>query len=222
MKKITLVLFTIVSLVEILSHLVDFHPVHYVSKPLLMPLLLVYYYASLAATDRSRQVVLALFFSWVGDVLLLFTKQSEIFFITGLLSFLVAHILYIFAYQSHQREDTSQALLGVQRFRFSLPIVLAATGLITVLYDRLGSMKIPLIAYAVVIAIMAMNALFRFGRTTMGSFSLVFLGAILFLISDSMIAIDKFLIYISFGSFWIMTTYVMAQFLIVEGLIRHR
>jgi uncharacterized membrane protein YhhN len=221
MKRWLLLLFAAASTVELTAHVMGLLQVHYFSKPLLIPLLLGYYVLSVTEDNRSRQVMLALIFSWAGDVLLLFAGSREWFFMAGLLSFLTAHVFYIFAYQYHQSEDTSRALLGVQRFRFSLPIILTTTGLITVLYVKLGAMKIPLIAYALVIAIMAMNALFRFGRTTPGSFSRVFLGAILFMISDSMIAINKFLTVVSFGGFWIMATYILAQFLIVEGLTKH-
>jgi uncharacterized membrane protein YhhN len=68
---------------------------------------------------------------------------------------------------------------------------------------------------------MVMVALFRFGKTTAGSFAMVFGGAILFMISDSLIAINKFLEPLPQSGFWIMTTYIGAQFLIVRGLLRH-
>lgn len=75
--------------------------------------------------------------------------------------------------------------------------------------------------YALVITIMALQALFRFGYTTNKSFALVFIGAILFMISDSLLAINKFLMPIQFASFYIISTYMVAQYLIVEGVIAH-
>jgi uncharacterized membrane protein YhhN len=54
-------------------------------------------------------------------------------------------------------------------------------------------MKIPVLIYAAVLTGMVLVALFRFGKTSSSSFALVFGGAILFMISDSLIAINKFL-----------------------------
>jgi uncharacterized membrane protein YhhN len=68
---------------------------------------------------------------------------------------------------------------------------------------------------------MVLNALFRFGRTNAESFWLVFSGAVLFMASDSILAIDKFLKPVTYGGFLIMLTYIAGQYLIVTGLIRH-
>lgn len=183
--------------------------------------LIAYYLSAVNRDYRSSPVLLALAFSWAGDVLLLF-NHAEIYFISGLLAFLIAHFFYILSYRQHRREDISHALMGVQRFRFSLPVILAGTGLISVLYNHLGDLKFPVLLYTVVLILMVLNALFRFGRTTPASFWMLLSGALLFMISDSMIAINKFLVPIGNGGFWIMATYVAAQWLIVEGLVRHR
>lgn len=222
MKKVFLVTFALICSVELLSHLLDLALIHTVAKPLLLPLLIGYYIAGTDKEERSRTVLLALVFSWIGDVLLMFQPQGELYFIGGLLAFLVAHLYYIFAYRQFMIEDTSKALLGVQRFRFSFPIILAGTGLVSVLYSHLGGLKIPVIVYALVLVLMVVNALFRFGRTSLASFSMVFFGATLFMISDSMIAINKFMLPIAYSGFWVMFTYLGAQYLIVQGLIKHR
>jgi uncharacterized membrane protein YhhN len=222
MKKIFFWIFILVSIAELISQAMDLQGLHTVTKPLLMTVLIAYYITSVKKEERSGIVVLALAFSWLGDVLLMFQAKSELFFIGGLLAFLVAHLYYIFTYRQFMLEDTSKALLGVQRFRYSFPIILAGTGLITVLYSHLGGLKIPVIIYALVLVLMVINALFRFGRTSLASFTMVFFGATLFMMSDSMIAINKFLMPIAYSGFWIMLTYLTAQYLIIEGLLKHR
>lgn len=222
MKKVTFWIFIVISIAELISHGMDLPKLHTLTKPLLIIALSAYYIASVKKEERSRIVLLALAFSWLGDVLLMFQEKNELFFIGGLLAFLVAHLYYIFTYRQFMIEDTSKALLGVQRFRYSFPIILAGTGLITVLYSHLGGLKIPVIIYALVLVLMVINALFRFGRTSTSSFSMVFFGATLFMISDSMIAINKFLMPVAYSGFWIMLTYLAAQYLIIEGLVRHR
>ncbi len=222
MKKLVLALFLLVSLTELAAHLWDWPTVRHFSKPLLLIFLGLYYYASVERNHLSKLVMLALIFSWGGDVLLMYQPKHELYFVFGLASFLVAHLFYIFTYRQFRIEDTSNALLGVQRFRYSFPIILAGTGLITVLYNHLGGLKIPVVIYALVLVFMVLNALFRFGRTSMISFSMVFFGATLFMISDSLIAINKFLMPVANSGFWVMITYITAQYLIVEGLIRHK
>jgi uncharacterized membrane protein YhhN len=218
MKKFFLILFIIASLGEIASILFGLEWLHTLSKPMLMITLGLYYFFSIEGGTRSLLVLIALFFSFSGDVLLMLSNG----FIFGLASFLVSHIFYIFAYRQHRGESTADSLAGVQRVRLAFPIVLAGTGLLIVLYPVLGGLQIPVTAYTLVMCLMVLNALFRFARTNSKSFWLVFSGAVLFMISDAILAINKFLIPVKHESFLIMVTYISAQFLIVEGLLAHR
>jgi uncharacterized membrane protein YhhN len=81
---------------------------------------------------------------------------------------------------------------------------------------------VPVMLYALVLTLMVLNALFRFKRTGAASFAMVFGGAILFMISDSVLAVNKFLEPVSHSGIWIMSTYISAQFLIVEGILQHQ
>jgi len=75
--------------------------------------------------------------------------------------------------------------------------------------------------YALVLVVMVLNGLFRLGRTNNKSFLLVFVGALFFLVSDSLLAINKFLHPFASSGLLIMSTYITAQFLIIEGIIAH-
>ncbi len=218
MKKIALGLFIASASGELVSTVIDAPTLHLICKPALLITLLFYYIAVQRESGKrlSRGIVLALVFSWGGDVLLMNT--GEIYFILGLLAFLVAHVFYIFTFRQFRDEDTTQALRGLHRIRFAFPIILFGTGLIVVLYPNLGDMLMPVMVYALVLTLMVLNALFRFKRTSAASFALVFGGAILFMISDSLLAVNKFLEPVSYSGFWIMSTYIGAQFLIVHGL----
>ena len=219
MKKIFLSAFLLVSVVQVLATLMDMPIVHYFSKPLITITLGIYYALSVDTKDRSRVVLLALCFSFLGDTFLLF--PGEMYFMLGLGAFLVAHLFYIFAYKQHRGEDVRDALQGVQRTRLAFPIILAGAGLVVILYPTLGDLKFPVVTYTIVILAMVLNALFRFGRTSSTSFWLVFAGALLFMASDSMLAINKFLSPFSYAHTWIMFTYCAAQLFIIQGLIKH-
>jgi uncharacterized membrane protein YhhN len=140
----------------------------------------------------------------------------------GLGAFLIAHITYIVAYKYHVDEINGDELMGIHRVRMAFPIILAGCGLVVVLFPHLGDLKFPVSVYALILVLMVLNALFRYNRTDRRSFWLVFFGAILFMISDALLAINKFLIDLPFSGLWIMTSYVFAQLLIIEGLIVHK
>ena len=94
--------------------------------------------------------------------------------------------------------------------------------LLYTVWPGLGEMRIPVLAYAVVITLMLVFALRRYRGTTAISFSTVAAGAILFIISDSLIAWNTFHETIRYASIAIMSTYVLAQYLIVQGLVWSR
>ena len=76
--------------------------------------------------------------------------------------------------------------------------------------------------YAFVISLMAVMAVNRKGRVNTLSFNLIFYGAILFLLSDSILAYNKFVSPIGFSGLAIMSTYMAAQYLIVIGVVERK
>ena len=219
MRNLFVICFLVVSIINILSLLFSVNGLFEVTKPLIVLLLLAHYITH--AQARSMIVIGALVFCLAGDVLLLFTVKNELFFMGGLAAFLAGHILYVSSYRQHQNAEGMEVLLSTQRIHFAMPIVLAGTGLIVILFPALGSMKLPVTLYAVVLMVMAITALMRYGKTTRVSFWFVFSGALLFMISDSALAVNKFLHPFDHASVIIMVTYITAQYLIVEGIVRH-
>jgi uncharacterized membrane protein YhhN len=217
MKKISLIVFILALTGVLIGESIQHELLYVISKPLILISLICYYYFSLASQYRSTLLLLALMLSLAGDLLLL----KADYFIPGLIAFLCAHVAYIFVYRQHQQSEQQQSLQGIHRMRMAFPIILAGSGLVVVLYPKLGDLRIPVMIYALVITIMALTALFRYGRTTSESFWLVFFGAILFMLSDSVLAINKFLTPFNYAGIYIMLTYSIGQFLIVQGLIKH-
>jgi len=220
MKRIALILFLAAAIGEIISIIAQLEGLHLISKPMIMVTLGVYYLSSVG-DQRSLVVLLAIFFSLGGDTALMFDSIDPIYFMVGLVSFLISHIFYIIAYHQHRNEEASNALQGIQKLRAAFPIVLAGTGLVVILYPTLGALRFPVIVYALVLVVMVLNGLFRLGHTNTRSFWLVFVGAMFFMVSDSLLAINKFLSPIPSSGLLIMSTYMTAQFLIIEGLVAH-
>jgi uncharacterized membrane protein YhhN len=217
MKKpvLFLALFSIALVGDILA-IISSSSLQYVFKPAILLSLTAFYLAE--AAIHHRLFLLALFFCWLGDVLLMF--HGQLYFMLGLGAFLIGHACFIFTFRQ-LKWPQGKELLPTQRVRFIFPIILAATGLVAVLYPTLGALQIPVIVYAVVIMFMAITALLRLGFTNQASFSWVFVGAILFMISDSVLAINKFHTPFTGASVIIMVTYASAQFMIVKGILKH-
>jgi uncharacterized membrane protein YhhN len=187
-------------------------------KPLIVPSLAAFYFQMVIS--KNKFFVLALFFCWVGDMFLLFDHVNEIYFIGGLGSFLLAHVFLIFLYGNLKLTQGS-GFNGPQKARVSFPVILAGTGLIVVLYPGLGGLKIPVIIYAMVLMIMVLQSIYRYGFTSSQSFWNVLGGAVFFMLSDSILAINKFLQPIANVGVLVIATYMAALYFIVQGVIGH-
>ena len=184
-----------------------------IAKPLLMITLLAYFLSASKGYPGWRiLVVFALVFSWGGDVFLMMDDM----FVAGLASFLVAHVFYIIAYQK-----TGAAKGKIRPFDL-IAFALYGIALMWILYPGLGGMLIPVLAYALVLITMGVWAHKRRGATVAASFKYVSTGVILFVISDSLIAINMFAFDVPGERLLVMSTYITAQFLIVQGLLKHK
>lgn len=142
--------------------------------------------------------------SAVGDIVLEWDRRR--LFAAGLGAFLLAHIWYIAAL-------TADAAFQVPPRAVAGLIGVAAFGLGSALWPRLGSLRIPVLLYIAVITGMALTAVSRL------PFNLsLTLGALLFMLSDALIAVDKFLRPVPGRDWAIMTTYYAAQWLLWRGL----
>ncbi len=158
----------------------------------------------------------ALLFSLLGDILLLFTEISSLFFIAGLTSFLLAHIMYILVFLRKVDRTIKKTIF------FPLMTFVYGVVLYYVLYQRLSNMKGPVLVYMVAILVMSNLAYLRSKNVSKTSYFLVFIGALLFMISDSVLALNMFYKPIAYSNVWIMTTYALAQVLIIFGILRQK
>lgn len=186
-------------------------------KPILIPIIGfgAYFYRKF---PTQNILLAALALSWLGDVILLFTDLGEIYFILGLVFFLTAHIVYCVLFNKQKRIRKKQ---NKPLFIFgSVFIACYLIGMVSVLMPYLGELEIPVSIYASVISIMLLFAFNGFLVWEKPGNKLVFLGAIFFIISDSILAVNKFYAPIPKSSFFIMLTYLLAQYLIVVGTLR--
>lgn len=152
-------------------------------------------------------IVLGLVFSLAGDVFLMLPGDR---FVPGLASFLVAHLCYIAAFASSAGARVTPRLL--------IPYALYDLAFMVLVWPHLGPLRMPVAAYGVVLAGMGWQAAERWTalrtRPALGAAA----GGALFVLSDSMLAINRFVAPFRASRLIIMTTYIAAQWLIARSV----
>ena len=172
----------------------------------IIPMLLIIILAASQKGFKKYQllIVVGLVFCMVGD----YTLQ---WFLIGLTSFLIGHIFYIFAFSStNERQVPSWAKIILLVYGASMAVWIAGT----VLSSGDVVLGIAVIAYISIILSMGWTAI-RTGST----FAII--GALLFIASDSYLAINKFVMPLSFSHEVIMLTYYSAQLLIALSILQY-
>lgn len=201
---------TLLDLVFIYFNLTD---LRWFTKPLLMPLLLFAVIINRSEIKLFKLILIALFLSWVGDVLL----QMKGLFIPGLISFLLAHVFYIVYFLKIQPQKKGllqwQPLIGI-------PVLAYIVIFLFLLYPFLDALKIPVSVYGITIGTMLLMAINTKRKLNEDASALFFSGALQFAISDSLLAVNMFAYNSVVLSIFVMLTYASAQWLIVSGSIK--
>lgn len=188
------------------------------SKPLILLSLVLYFFRitkPISSTLLTKSILGGLIFSLLGDVLLLWPHL----FVYGLGAFFMAHVCYIIGFKVAQQSPARILQMNFVRiFFFNLPIYLAAALVFYLINPNLGNLKIPVIAYIIVIVSMVSTARDRFKKCNSASFWQVFIGAIFFFVSDGVLAMARFFREFPESGVVIMGTYATAQLLIVMGI----
>ncbi|MDN4501996.1 lysoplasmalogenase [Alteromonadaceae bacterium BrNp21-10] len=156
------------------------------------------------AKGRQKTILsCAIALSACGDVLL-----DLNYFIYGVAAFLLAQLCYALMFFRYREEFQ-------KRWLCSLILAIYFCIMATCLMPHLGDLKIAVFAYLLVIALMGFLAI-------QSSLPLgwAVLGALVFILSDSLIAVDKFLLDISWNSYWVMISYYGAQWMLITGFLK--
>lgn len=195
----------------------------------LMPLLALFYYQTIVKPISAfhKKMFLAIFFSWLGDVFLIFaTPQNPNFFLAGLVSFLIAHVMYVVTFL--QVGEKNEEVSFTPKLLLVLPLIVYMGVLLSLLVpsflnnEEAKPLLVPVLIYSTVIFTMVIMAINRLGRVNRESFMWTLGGALLFMVSDSFIALSTFKkdMTIPYASVWIMILYITGQFLIAKGILK--
>jgi uncharacterized membrane protein YhhN len=182
---------------------------HYIFKPLTT--LLIIYFAFIAKINSTGLygdlIFWGLILSLFGDVFIMLPKQK---FKEGLFSFLAAHILYIAAFWQ-----------GVDKINLIsiIPFLIFAAGYFYLTYNSYGKYFLPVLFYIFVITIMGISALNRLIELTNQMSILILIGSLLFMVSDSVLAWNKFKKEFKSAEVIILSSYFAAQYLFALSIL---
>lgn len=176
----------------------------------IIPIALLLQLALTRSEGRARNLlVTGLVLSACGDILL----ALDGLFVQGLAAFLLAQITYTVLFLTRFRWQK-------RRLPWAALIVVYATLCSLFIIPQAGDMTLPVTAYMIAISLMAIAAGFRADE----HFLWVAMGALIFMISDTLIAIDRFVSPLDYygvaSGVAVMSTYYIAQALICVGIVR--
>lgn len=207
--KTFLFIFLLVSFVDIIAILNSNSLWQTIAKPLIIPALLAYYISS--SKSRNKFYILALIFSFIGDVLLL---DKSNMFLFGIGAFLITQVLYIYIFSKGLKESPKNKMILA-----FLPFLVFFMVLITVLKPGLKDFFVPVVIYGAAISVFGSISLLKYLVKKDSTNLKLCIGAAIFIVSDSLIALHKFHEPRSIYPVAIMLTYVIAQYLIAVFML---
>jgi len=214
MKYIFLTTFFIFTIIHLYASLRQLAFLRGVTKGFILYSLLSYYIY--ATPNPSWFVVLAIIFSWLGDMLLI--PKGNKWFAIGGISFMISHALFVVSYCNYINFSNVQPWVYIVfGLLYAAIVFFIFKGLKPYI---LKFLFYPMIVYLLINGTMNCFAIFRlFSEVNLGSIITV-IGAVLFFISDSS------LFYVRFNKnsvlkthFVVMATYSFAEFLIILGFM---
>ena len=215
LPQIILLLFFLALCVHLYAIVAQMPTIRIISKCLLLPLLIIYLTVSAPNTTAIKKMaLLALFFSWLGDVVLL---SEGNYFVLGMLAFTMAHV------------RNGKILVRLQAFQLTVATWIGlglALGTISLVYyflqTSLETFLIPVVVYMVFIStvwVLSFN-LTNHPKYKAAAINFFIPGMFLFVLSDGILAFNKFLLHQpERWDIWVMLTYALAQWLLTEGYI---
>lgn len=211
-----LIIFIFISFVHLAFEGARLRIGRYLTKPLLMPALALYYVTS--AAHPNPCFAGAILCGWLGDVFLMIPdpQNSRRGFRLGLLCFSVGHILYMLVFASSISRPFHLPVWGWAAMIF---YAAAAAAAYLIIARRSGKMSTAVSAYIILITLMGMATVLPLGSAHTNGVVLAMAGAFLFMGSDTINAYNRLVREIPCEWLLTMGAYLVAQFLLVQGYL---
>ena len=196
----------------------DWLKLEYIAKPAVILALFFWLWTSAGLNGALLWFGLGLFLSLAGDVLLMISLDR--LFLAGLVAFLFAHVAYVIGFNTPVPE------MSVWGIALAVIIGIGGARVIRRILAPLeskgqGHMRTPILVYSIVISLMILSAMLKLTdvKWEAGTALLVSLGAILFYISDIILAWNKFVSPLQHGRIYNIAAYHLGQIALIAGVI---
>lgn len=209
------IVFFVVLLIDVLVKLYcPIYPYRFVSKPFIVLLLLGYYFKNRTGIDKKKHAWMFLGLSsfLIGDLLII-NHTNMVFLGLSLLFFSIGKIFFSFNF-SHKNDFDVLRLVP-----FSIIMFTYAVFLIGIVLNGLKEFLVPALVSFFLSLLMFQFAYLRKGVCSKKSYMYVFIGVMIYIISESMMAIKTFKQDLPFEDFFIMMFYGISMYYIVLGVI---
>ncbi|UCG24509.1 MAG: lysoplasmalogenase [Chloroflexota bacterium] len=186
----------------------------FILKPVTMALIILVAFLSYDTPSAVYKwaIIIGLILSLAGDIMLMLPADL---FLNGLISFALAHLVYTTAFIN------SGGFYG--NWKSAIPFLLFGVFMAVVLWPNLDDMLIPAMVYLVIILLMAWQGYGQWRQTRETRSWLAFIGVLLFIASDSLLAVNRWVYELDLAPLLILGTYYPAQWLIGQSAGRkHR
>ncbi len=215
-QTLFLTVFICFSVLHIMGEAMEKLPLRYATKPFLLSSLAVYY--AVSSTEINLLLMAAMIFGWLGDIFLMIPdpEKTRKYFKPGLAAFLLGHVFYTVVFASF--------ITGIQNFpwygwMFFLPyLLMGATGFFLV-KPHAGPLLGAFAAYVFIIVIMGFSTVLPLGSVALKGNIMAMAGAFIFIVSDTLNGYNKFAREIPRERIYTMSTYIVGQFLLVQGYL---
>lgn len=202
---------------DIVIRLMDESELDKFVKPLIMPVLLYYLIERTSGKIYKHHLLLAvaIITAWIGDILLL--NNQQIFLLGGILAFLITQGIYLFIFRSNAKGSFNK-LLSQNRLASTVLLIFYLIFLLTTILLIEEHIKFAVIFYGLIVTTATW---FAFVQNKLPETKYLKIGMGMFLLSDAMLATSMFFFKIPLAPMFIIGTYGVAQFYIVEGIIKY-
>jgi uncharacterized membrane protein YhhN len=213
---IFLMIFILFSATHLAAEAVRSRAGRYITKPFLLPALALYYVTS--AGELNALLIAALVCGWLGDILLMIPDPQKTgrYFKPGLIAFLLGHILYIALFAAYLPRMGSVPARG-----WAALAIYVAAGIVgyRLIVPHAGKMLPAIVAYIVIIVLMGASTVLPLGSVATGGAVTAMAGAFIFMVSDTLNAYNRFVRELPLERLCTMGTYLIGQFLLVQGYL---
>jgi uncharacterized membrane protein YhhN len=213
--------YTLITFLVCYSAYAEIPKLGYFMRPLIHVSLLAFLFVKTKLQGRFHQrLFTGLVFALTAETLFMLRNYEESYFLFSLIAFLICHLFYISAFYldflSAKELDKKGARVAI------ICSAVFFTSFYFFIRHSLGPMRLPVLAYTVIIAVLTMMASFRNKRVNTLSFTLILAGVIFIVLADALLALSHFNGNFKHDDVYVALSYMIGQYLIITGGVERK